>query len=229
MLVLPGGGYECHAEHEREPIAEYFSSLGIFSATLNYRLGPKHQHPAMLSDALRAIRTIRFHAAEWGVDPKRVGVIGFSAGGHLAATASVHSDVGDPHAPDPVERMSSKPDLALLIYALLEMEGEYSSANSRRNLLGENASSEMIHFMTSRNHVTADTPPTLLVTAVDDLAVPVENTLHYALALSAAKVPYELLAYKDGGHGFGLGSPNSIAGQWPSEAAKWLRSYGHTS
>jgi len=226
FVVLPGGGYGGHAPHEGHPFAEWLSGLGIFAAVLEYRLGPKYHHPCMLNDASRAIRIVRSRAHEWQIDENRIGIMGFSAGGHLTACATVLATPGDSSAVDPVERVSSAPNLSIPVYAVLEMEGPYSHEGSRANLLGETPSDELIDLLTPRLHVTSSTPPTLLVTAVDDPAVPIENSLHYALALSAAKVPYQFIAYQNGGHGFGVGAGNPVLSRWLDDAELWLRGYG---
>ncbi|MDR3709379.1 MAG: alpha/beta hydrolase [Capsulimonadaceae bacterium] len=226
MVVLPGGGYGGHADHEGRPVAEWLNSIGIFAAVLQYRLGPRYHHPCMVEDACRAIRTVRYRAKEWELDANHVGILGFSAGGHLTASATTLATPGNPSAADPIDRLSSRPDVSVPIYAVMEMRGPYSHDGSRLNLLGENPPDDLIDLLTPRLHVTKDTPPTLLLHAVDDAAVPMENTLLYALALSKARVPYQIQAYQNGGHGFGMGTGNPILSRWPDDAALWLKSYG---
>ncbi|HEY3330338.1 MAG TPA: alpha/beta hydrolase [Capsulimonadaceae bacterium] len=226
MVVLPGGGYGGHAEHESRPVADWLNAHGIFAAVLKYRLGPKYHHPVMLHDAQRAIRVVRANSAAWKIDPARVGILGFSAGGHLASTASVHYDAGDKAAADPIDTLGSRPDVSVLVYAVIDLETKNSHAGSMNNLLGDNRDPALLAHLTTHKQITPDTPPTFLVTAVDDAAVPVDNSLLYARALSAAGVQYELHAYQDGGHGFGMGIGHPILGRWPDDAAAWLKLHG---
>ena len=225
IVVLPGGGYQGHADHEARPIAEWLNSIGIFAAVLQYRLGPRYRHPCMLADASRAIQTVRARASAWKIDPERVGILGFSAGGHLTSMASVHYTSGEPQSDDPISRQSSRPNVSVLMYAVLDMSGKFGHEGSRLNLLGPSPSNKLLELATTRNHITPDTPPTLLIGSVDDAAVPIENSLEYAMALSQAKVPYQLLAYQDGGHGFGLGVGSPVLSRWTDDATLWLR--GH--
>jgi acetyl esterase/lipase len=226
VVVLPGGGYCMLADHEGRPVAEWLSSLGIFAAVLQYRLAPRYQHPSMLADGTRAMRLVRFRAAEWGIDANRIGILGFSAGGHLTATTTTLATPGDPEATDPIERVTSRPALSMPLYAVLELDPPYNNGGSTRNLLGENPSRELVDLLTPRLHVDSNTPPTFLMTAVDDTAVPAEGSYRYAMALSAAKVPYQILGYEKGGHGFGLGIGNPVLSRWTEDAALWLRSHG---
>ena len=226
MVLLPGGGYGGHADHEGRPFAEWLSGIGIFTAVLKYRLGPRYRHPCMIEDAFRAIRTVRFHAAEWEIDPNRVGIMGFSAGGHLTATATTLATDGDPGSADPIDRLSSHPNVSLPIYAVLETSGPYNHGGSITNLLGENPSKELLDLLTPRLHVSGRTPPTFMAHAIDDAAVPIENSLLYALALSESGVPFQLLAYDHGGHGFGMGTQDEALSRWTDDAAIWLRRQG---
>jgi acetyl esterase/lipase len=134
VVVCPGGGYQGLAEHEAEPVADWLTTLGVTALLLRYRLAPHARHPAMLQDAQRALRTVRASAARWQVDPRRIGILGFSAGGHLASTAATHFDPGDPRATDPVEQVSSRPDLAILIYPVITLQAPFAHAGSRTNL-----------------------------------------------------------------------------------------------
>ena len=196
IVVCPGGGYGRLAPHEGHDIAVWLNGIGVTAVVLKYRLGPKYQHPVMMEDALRAIRYTRSKAAEWKIDPNRVGIMGFSAGGHLASTAATQFNVGDPNASDPIEKLSSRPDLAILCYPVITMTDPFTHKGSRRNLLGENPPQQLIDLMSNEKQVIDQTPPTFLFHTGDDSAVPVENSLMFALALRKKKVPYELHIYR---------------------------------
>ena len=231
VVVCPGGGYQHLADHEGRPVAEWLNSVGVTAFVLKYRLGPRYQHPSMSQDAARAIRLVRSRAAEWGLDAGRVGILGFSAGGHLASTAGTHFDAGSPAAADPVERLGSRPDVLILIYPVITMR-EKTHAGSKRNLLGESPAPELVALLSNEEQVTKETPPTFLVHTMTDTAVPVENTLMFVSALRKAGVPFELHLYERGPHGFGLGTARGdkpadpILSTWPARAADWLRLHG---
>lgn len=214
IVICPGGGYGMLADHEGEPVARWLNTLGITGIVLKYRLGPAHRHPAMLDDAAQAVRTVRAHAGEWKIDPKRVGILGFSAGGHLASTLATHFE------------QSSRPDLAVLIYPVISLNAPHGHLGSRVNLLGEDADPELVNFLSNETQVTPETPPTFLVHTADDAGVPVENSLLFAAALRAANVPFELHVYETGPHGFGLGGDHSVLKSWPDRCAVWLQSHG---
>jgi acetyl esterase/lipase len=226
IVVCPGGGYGGHADHEGRPIAEWLNGLGITAVVLKYRLAPHSHHPAMLQDAARAIRTVRANAEEWKIDPKRVGVLGFSAGGHLASTIATHFEAGDPNASDPIDRLSSRPDRAILIYPVISMNPPYTHGGSRRNLIGENPSKELADSLSNELQVTQDTPPTFLAHTDQDAAVTAENALLFALACRREKVPVELHLFEKGQHGLGLGRPGFAFSEWPQLCAKWLDGQG---
>jgi acetyl esterase/lipase len=226
IVVCPGGGYGGLAAHEGKPVAEWLNSIGVTGIVLKYRLGPKYHHPVELMDVSRAIRTARARAKEWELDPQRVGVLGFSAGGHLASTAATHFDEGDPKSEDPVERQSSRPDLAILIYPVISMQEPYGHVGSRRNLLGNQPDAKLIDLLSNQKQVTAKTPPCFLVHGADDKVVPVQNSLEFALACSNEHVPVELHLFEHGAHGFGLGGNDPILSTWPTDAARWLGKYG---
>lgn len=226
IVVCPGGGYGHLARHEGHDIAVWLNGIGVTAVVLKYRLGPKYQHPAMMQDALRAIRYTRSKASEWKIDPNRVGVMGFSAGGHLASTAATQFNVGDPNASDPVEKLSSRPDLSILCYPVVTMTDPFAHKGSRRNLLGENPPAQLIDLMSSEKQVTDQTPPTFLFHTGDDPVVPVENSLMFALALRKKKVPYELHVYEHGRHGVGLASDDPALNTWPRLLENWLRARG---
>jgi acetyl esterase/lipase len=226
IVVCPGGGYSHLAPHEGHDIAVWLNGIGVTAVVLKYRLGPKYQHPAMMQDALRAIRFTRSKAAEWKIDPNRVGIIGFSAGGHLASTAATQFTVGDPNASDPIEKLSSRPDLLILGYPVITMTDPFAHKGSRQNLLGENPPGQLIDLMSNEKQVTDQTPPAFLFHTGDDPVVPVENSLMFALALRKKKVPYELHVYEHGRHGVGLASNDPALNTWPGLLENWLRARG---
>ena len=224
VVVCPGGGYGMLADHEGKDVALWLNTLGITAFVLHYRLGPHSRHPAMLDDAARAVRIVRGSAED--LDPGRVGILGFSAGGHLASTLATHFEAGDPAATDPLNRFSSRPDLAILVYPVISMQEPHGHGGSRQNLLGADASEELAASLSNHRHVTPDTPPTFLVHTSDDAGVPAENSLLLALALRAADVPVELHLYESGPHGFGLAAGDPVLGTWPTHCAAWLRRHG---
>lgn len=226
MVICPGGGYGSLAPHEGQDYARWLNTLGISGYVLKYRLGSSgYRHPRMLQDAARALRTVRYHAREWNLDPNRIGIIGSSAGGHLASTLLTHFDSGQPDAKDPIDRMSCRPDLGVLCYAVITM-GEFTHHGSRDNLLGPKPSQELIRELSNELHVTTNTPPCFLFHTSEDKTVPVENSLMFATALAQAKVPFEIHVYQHGAHGMGLGSRTydpSHWHPWVGECARWLR------
>ncbi|HZB44945.1 MAG TPA: alpha/beta hydrolase [Pyrinomonadaceae bacterium] len=228
VIVCPGGGYGRLAEHEGRPVAEWLNTIGVTAFVLKYRLGPRYNHPAPLSDAARAIRTLRARAAEWGLDPARVGILGFSAGGHVASTAGTHFDAGRPEAADKIERVSSRPDVLILIYPVITMR-ELTHAGSKKNLLGDAPKDELVALLSNEEQVTKETPPTFIVHTVNDAGVPVENSMMFASALRRAGVAFEMHLYERGRHGLGLGtregSADPVFATWPARCADWLRLY----
>jgi acetyl esterase/lipase len=228
IIVCPGGGYTHLADHEGGPVAEWLNSLGVTAFVLKYRLGPRYHHPAPMQDAARAIRIVRARAAEWGLDPQRIGILGFSAGGHLASTAGTHFDSGNSNAADPIERVSSKPNLMILIYPVITMRDK-THAGSRKSLLGDNPGPELVALLSNDEQVTKETPPAFLVHTSNDEAVPVENSLLFVSALRRASVPFEFHLYERGPHGFGLGGKDPILATWPDRCAGWLRLHGFAS
>jgi acetyl esterase/lipase len=229
MVVCPGGGYGGLAPHEGAHYAMWLNELGISAFVLKYRLGSGgYRHPVMLNDAARAVRYVRSKAAEWKLDPKKVGIIGSSAGGHLASTLLTHFDAGDLSAADPVDRQSSRPDLGILCYPVITM-GEKTHAGSKRNLLGDNPSPELVRLLSNELQVTKDTPPTFLFHTAEDQAVPVENSLLFAAALAKHGVPFALHVYPKGRHGIGLGSGQwdpASRHPWTTQCALWLKEQG---
>lgn len=224
IVVCPGGGYGALAAHEGHDVAVWLNSIGVTAVVLKYRLGRfGYRHPVMLQDAQRAIRTTRAKAAEWKIDPNRIGIMGFSAGGHLTSTAATHFDAGDANASDPIEKQSSRPDVAILCYAVITMTDPFTHAGSRKNLLGDTPSPELIDLLSNEKQVTEKTPPTFLFHTEDDKAVPVENSLQFAAALRKAKVPYEIHIYETGRHGVGLAPTIPALSTWPKLLENWLR------
>jgi len=227
VVVCPGGGYRVvAADHEGKQIAEWLNSLGVSAFVLQYRLGERYRHPAPLQDAQRAIRMVRSRAKEWGVDPKRVGILGFSAGGHLASTAATHFDDGRPDAADPVEREGSRPDFAVLCYAVISLVDPVAHAGSRRFLLGDPAPPALVEDLSNEKRVTARTPPTFLWHTADDASVPVENSLQFFEALHRAGVPAELHVFPHGRHGLGLAPGDPAVSQWTRLCATWMEGLG---
>lgn len=224
VVIFPGGGYQ-HLSMDKEgsDVANWLAGSGITAFVVRYRLGPAYHHPAMLGDAQRAIRTVRARAAEWGLDPRHIGVIGFSAGGHLASTAGTHYDAGAASNSDTVERVSSRPDFMMLLYPVITMRDPFVHRGSRTNLLGQQPDSAMMQLMSNETQVTRDTPPTLLVHSTDDRTVPVENSLMFYSALRAAAVPAEMHIFEYGGHGFGLAPMDPVLGAWTTVAESWMR------
>jgi len=227
IIIAPGGGYGMRANHEKEPVARWLNRLGISAFVLCYRVAP-YKHPAPLLDAQRAIRLVRHRAGEFGVDPSRVGMLGFSAGGHLTATAGTHYDRGLPEseARDAVDRESCRPDAIVLCYPVITMKEPYTHLGSRINLLGENADPALVDWLSNDEQVTADTPPAFLWHTADDAAVPVENSLMLAAALSRHGVPFDLHVYAHGKHGIGLAEDHPHAKGWTAACADWLRNLG---
>jgi acetyl esterase/lipase len=227
MVVCPGGGYQNLASnHEGRQVANFLNSLGMAAFVLKYRLGPRYHHPVELGDAQRAIRTLRSHAAEWRLDPARIGIMGFSAGGHLAMTASTWFDAGNAQAPDPVDRAGSRPDFAVLGYPVISMTAAWTHRGSARNLLGETPDPDLAKRLSGENAVTKDTPPTFIFQTNEDTAVPAENAIHYFLALRKAGVPAELHVFEKGPHGVGLANDSPSLSPWSALLATWLRGRG---
>jgi acetyl esterase/lipase len=230
VVICPGGGYGGLAVgHEGKDVAAWLNSLGVAGFMLQYRHAPRYRHPAPLQDAQRAIRTARARAEEWKIDPKRIGILGFSAGGHLASTAGTHFDDGNAEAKDPLDRGSCRPDFMVLVYPVISFTTKYTHAGSKNNLLGKNPDAKLVESLSNETQVTAKTPPTFLIHAGGDTGVPSENSVLFYMALRNAKVPAELHIYEKGGHGFGLAPGDPILSTWPSRCAEWMRSRGWLS
>ena len=229
IVICPGGGYGGLADHEGKGYALWLNEQGIAGFVLKYRLGSGgYRHPVMLGDAARAVRLVRARAADWQVDPKRVGIMGSSAGGHLASTLLTHFDAGDATATDVVERQSSRPDVGILCYAVISM-GTNTHQGSKNNLLGKDPSPELVKLLSNELQVTPQTPPCFLWHTWEDGAVKVENTLDFAQALRRNGVRFDLHIYEKGGHGLGLGSreydPTKFL-DWTRDCASWLKVEG---
>ena len=227
VIVTPGGSYQFLAtNHEGRQVADWLNALGITAFVLKYRLGPRYHHPIELGDAQRAIRLVRARAKEFGIRPDRVGMMGFSAGGHLASTAGTHFDPGDPKARDPIDRVSSRPDFLVLAYPVISFVAPYTHQGSARNLLGDRPDPELLQELSNDLHVTPQTPPTFLFSTSADTAVPPENSAAFYLALHKAGVPAELHIFESGPHGVGLDLSDPALGEWPTLLTHWLRGRG---
>ncbi len=228
MVICPGGGYAHLAPHEGNDYALWLNQHGVTCFVLKYRLGSNgYRHPAMLQDAGRALRLVRAQAVDWKVDPKRVGIMGSSAGGHLASTLMTHFDSGNTNSADPVERQSSRPDIGILCYPVITM-GEYAHKGSRDNLLGTRPSPKLVELLSNELQVTTNTPPCFIWTTFEDKTVPMENTLLFAGALRKNHVPFDLHVYQKGGHGLGLKDKPPFANPhpWATDCLFWLRQQG---
>jgi acetyl esterase/lipase len=227
VIVCPGGGYVNLAmNHEGRQVANYLNSLGIAAFVLKYRLGPRYHHPIELGDAQRAIRTLRAKAAEWSIAPDRIGIMGFSAGGHLTASASTHFDAGKPDAADPLDRPSSRPDFSILGYPVISLVEPWTHQGSRKALLGDNPDPELAKSLSGENSVTAQTPPTFIFQTNADTTVPAENSLVYFLALRKAGVKSEMHIFQTGPHGVGLAMNDVALSEWSHLLTNWLRVNG---
>jgi len=223
IVVCPGGSYQHLADHEGHDVAVWLNRIGITAGVLRYRLGPRYHHPAPLQDAARAVRTMRARAGEWGVDPHLVGIMGFSAGGHLASTLATHFDDGDASATDPIDRTSSRPDVAILGYPVVSMEDPIAHVRSRQNLLGDNPSLELVELLSNDKQVTARTPPVFIFQTNEDSGVVAENSLRLVAALRKAGVPVEMHLFEKGKHGVGLAQDDPALKLWPTLLENWLR------
>jgi acetyl esterase/lipase len=230
FVICPGGGYGGLAPHEGIDYAHFFNEHGVAGFVLKYRLGPSgYHHPAMLQDAARALRTVRARAGEWKLDAHRIGIIGSSAGGHLASTLLTHFDAGKADAADPIERENSRPDLGILCYPVVTLQDPFAHAGSRKNLLGPNPTSELVTELSNELKVTKETPPCFIWHTCEDTVVPVENSLQFAAALRKFGVPFDLHIYEKGKHGMGLGSQVYGGGDrhpWTKDCVYWLKGRG---
>jgi acetyl esterase/lipase len=220
VVICPGGGYGgLVTGAEGHGIAKWLNRHGITGVVLEYRL-PAGRSFVPLYDAQRALRTVRAHAKDWNLDPARIGIMGFSAGGHLASTAGTHFDAGDAASADPVERLSCRPDFMILVYPVISM-GPKGHGGSRNNLLGKNPDAKLVDLFSNEKQVTAKTPPTFLAHAVDDRPVPPENSRMFHDALRANKVPAQYLELPSGGHGLN-GYQGPMWDAWQKQSLAWL-------
>jgi len=227
VIVCPGGGYVgLSMEKEGTDIARWLNSLGVSAFVLKYRLGPKYRHPIELGDAQRAIRIVRAKAAEFRVLPDRVGIMGFSAGGHLAASAGTHFDPVNANAADPIDKVGSRPDFLILCYPVISFTTPYVHRGSMRSLLGDQPDPKLVDLMSNELQVTAQAPPTFLFHTNADTGVPPENSVLFYMALRKAGVPAEMHIYERGPHGVGLAPTDEALSTWPSRLADWLRGRG---
>ena len=227
VVVAPGGGYSHLAMgKEGTDIAAWLNARGVAAFVLKYRLGPKYHHPIELEDAQRAIRMTRANAAEYGIEVDHVGMWGFSAGGHLAATAGTEFDAGNASATDPIERVSSRPDFLILAYPVITLMPPLAHAGSRNSLLPADADPALVRSLSAETRVTKDTPPTFLFATTEDKTVPVMNSVMFYSALVTAGVPAEMHLFQHGGHGAGLAVANPELRVWPELVAKWMRERG---
>jgi len=229
FVICPGGGYGGLAPHEGRDYALWLNEQGITGFVLKYRLGSGgYRHPVMLQDVARALRYVRAKAGEWKLDAKRIGIMGSSAGGHLASTILTHFDAGNADAADPIDKQGSRPDLGILCYPVISM-GPLTHGGSKKNLLGDNPDPELVKLLSNELQVTRETPPTFIFHTWEDPAVKVENSLEFAAALRKNGVPFSLHIYPKGKHGLGLGSAQwdpENRHPWTTECALWLKEQG---
>jgi acetyl esterase/lipase len=222
VIICPGGGYGGLAmDHEGHDYAKWLSDNGIAGIILKYRL-PNKKHFIPLQDAQRAVSTVRSKAGEWNIDPGKIGISGFSAGGHLASTAGTHFNAGNPDASDPVEKISCRPDFMILFYPVITMKEEFTHLGSRRNLLGEGYNAELVRLYSNETQVTAQTPPTFLITSDDDRGVVPRNSIEFYSSLKKYNIPAVLYVIPDGGHGWGTNPSKTQYLEWSVPLKAWL-------
>jgi acetyl esterase/lipase len=226
VIVCPGGAYlHLSMEKEGSDVAHWWNSLGVTAFVLKYRLGPRYRHPIELGDAQRAIRMVRSRAAEFGLKPDRIGMMGFSAGGHLTASAGTHFDAGKADAADVIDRVGSRPDFLVLAYPVISFT-QFVHKGSMQALLGDNPDPKLVENLSNELQVTAQTPPTFLFHTNADTGVPAENSVMFYLALRKAGVPAEMHIYEHGPHGVGLAPTDEALSSWPARLADWVRGRG---
>ena len=229
VVVCPGGGYGHLAYgHEGKEVAEWFNEQGVAAFVLRYRLAPRYKHPSPLLDVQRALRTVRSSAEHYKIDPHRIGVMGFSAGGHLASTVATHFDSGKSDATDPIERVGCRPDFVILGYPVIALSTEYAHGGSKKNLLGMEPDAALVESLSNEKQITPETPPTFLFHTNEDSGVPPENSVLFYLGLRKAKVPAELHIYEKGKHGVGLAKNDPILSTWAGRLSDWLKTRGLT-
>jgi acetyl esterase/lipase len=224
LVILPGGGYGGLAmDHEGHQIARWANELGMSAFICDYRhRGKGYGHPYPLLDAQRLVRMVRSQASGWNVDPQRIGIIGFSAGGHLCSTVLTHFDGGKADAADPIDRAGSRPDFGILCYPVIDFDAMYTHKGSQKNLLGEDADEALVKSLSNSTQVTNETPPAFLWHTAEDKVVPIENSLRFYSALSNKGVLSELHCFPVGRHGLGLAAQTPGASQWPELCHQWL-------
>ena len=226
VVICPGGGYSALAyQHEGIQVAKWLNDNGITGIILRYRMHP-YRHPVPMMDVQRALRTVRANAKEWKINPQRIGVLGFSAGGHLASTATVHHANADPASEDPIERVSSRPNFSVLVYPVITLRPPHAHMGSRKNLLGPEPTEELLDLMSTEKQVNKQTPPTILIHSKDDKGVPIGNSELFLAALKKNGIESKLLVYEKGGHGYGLGRKDTDSMAWPDECIKWFKQIG---
>tara|TARA_B100001113_G_C21116552_1_gene625572 strand:- start:1646 stop:2590 length:945 start_codon:yes stop_codon:yes gene_type:complete len=227
VIIIPGGGYSSLSfDKEGIEIAEWFNSFGVSAFVLNHRLpeweSEECKSISAIKDAERAIRLVRSKSKEWNIDSKSIGVIGFSAGGHLASTVSTHFDYGSNTSQDEIERTSSRPDFSILVYPVISMKKSITHYGTRENLIGKNPSEEKIKFFSGEHNVSYETPPTILIHSNDDTAVKPENSINYFLALKKHNIPAALHIWEKGGHGYGISEAKGAIRSWPEVVRDWM-------
>ncbi len=227
VVICPGGGYGILAyDWEGSDIARWLNSRGIAAFVLKYRLPGSESnivpHKSPLLDAQRAMRLVRSNAEKWNIDPGKIGIMGFSAGGHLASTLSTHYDTGDSSNFDPVEQVSCRPDFSVLLYPVISFTEDFQHSGSRINLIGEDADESLVKYYSNELQVTEDTPPAILVLSDDDTVVPAENSIAYYKALRAHHVSSEMHIYPYGGHGYSLAIGQGHLSTWPDLVIDWI-------
>lgn len=232
IVICPGGGYGGLAPHEGPGYAEYLAGKGIACFVLKYRLGSKgYRHPVMMGDVQRAIRFVRANAAKWGVDPARIGVMGSSAGGHLATTAVTHFDAGKADAADPIDRASCRPDFGVICYGVISLEDGVTHAGSKKNLLGAAPDPKLVELLSNDKQVTKETPPCFVWTTGEDKAVLPENSFRFVQSLRKNGIAFDFHVYEKGPHGIGLsqgknGVPAGDVHPWGKDLIFWLQQHG---
>jgi acetyl esterase/lipase len=230
VIVCPGGSYQHLAsDHEGKQVAEWLNGLGVTAFVLQYRVGPRYHHPIPLQDLQRAIRIVRSRAREFGIDAGRVGIIGFSAGGHLASTAGTHLDESWPDPKDPLDQSPSRPDFMVLGYPIITFTPPFAHKVAVASLLGDAPTAEQLDALSNERRVTSATPPTFLFHTAEDPGVAVENSVLFFEALHKAGVPAALHVFTKGGHGVGLAKADPGLAVWPEVCATWLRTMGFLS
>jgi acetyl esterase/lipase len=228
VIVIAGGGYgHVMMSYEGLDVADWLNSFGVTAFVLKYRMhATGHMYPVPIMDGQRAIRLVRERSAEWKIDPAKIGVLGFSAGGHLASTLGTHFDQGDPQSDDPIDRASSRPDFLILCYPVISFEAPATHRGSRENLIGESPDPKLVHSLSNETQVTQRTPPTFIFQTSEDKGVPAENSVAFYLALHKAGVPAEMHIFQSGRHGVGLAKDVPGTNKWPELCREWLKNRG---